>query len=248
MKGTSIHLQSDSYQNVLKKNKLENFVLRLTYNFFIKHAEKNFKNKNIVCADIGCGEGRYARTFLLARNKKNKSKTNFIGVDASQAVGEKYKINNPNCEFILDNAEKLDNLNNEELDIISSHHNIEHLYEPYAFLKQCNRVLKKNGYLYLSCPNPSSLTAFYERKNWSGFATPEHVSLQAPFTYRQWLEENGFQIIKDGTTLLSGNPLIKKFRLLKLVNNMILVFFNGCINWPLGEAYVCISKKVKNNY
>ena len=92
------------------------------------------------------------------------------------------------------------------------------------------------------------MTAFYERKNWSGFATPEHVSLQAPFTYRQWLEENGFQIIKDGTTLLSGNPLIKKFRLLKLVNNMILVFFNGCINWPLGEAYVCISKKVKNKY
>ena len=76
--------------------------------------QKKFKNKNIVCADIGCGEGRYARTFLIAK-KKNKSKTNFIGVDASKAVGEKYKLNNPNCEFILDNAEKLDNLNTEEL-------------------------------------------------------------------------------------------------------------------------------------
>ena len=72
MKGTSIHLQKDSYQKELKKSKFENLILRLTYTFFISHSEKFLKNKTINCADIGCGAGRFARTFLISRRKNSK--------------------------------------------------------------------------------------------------------------------------------------------------------------------------------
>lgn len=248
MKDTTIHIQRNSYQNKLKKTKVENIILSLKYIFFINHSLKAFKNKQISCVDIGCGEGRFARTFLRIREKISKlNLTKFTGLDASNDIGIIYQENVPNSDFVLDNAEKLIKLKSNSYDLVCSHHNIEHLYNPYSFIKACNRVLKNGAYLYLSCPNPSSISGYYFPENWIAFKTPEHVSLKPPYVYRKWLKSNGFQIIKDGTTFLSSNPLVKKIFFLKVMNDLILLIFKGCIPWPLGDAYVCIAKKVEDH-
>jgi len=38
-------------------------------------------------------------------------------------------------------------------DVIASYEVVEHLFNPFAFLEKCNRLLRPGGLLFLSCPN-----------------------------------------------------------------------------------------------
>ena len=167
---TSISLQGNLFQRKLNRSFFSNFITKLSYLYFLKKTKKYFKNKNIVCLDVGCGSGNFANQFLKLTNKKgSKRKIKYIGVDASTEVGRFFKSNVPQAQFILDNAEELSKIKNESIDILVSFHNVEHLYNPEKFFISANRTLKKNSYLYLACPNPSSISAFYDKNNWVGF-------------------------------------------------------------------------------
>ncbi|MBT3643105.1 class I SAM-dependent methyltransferase [archaeon] len=62
-----------------------------------------------------------------------------------------------NPDIVCDlNHEKFP-LENESVDIIIAGELIEHLFNPFKFFKECNRVLSKNGFLILSTPNICSL-------------------------------------------------------------------------------------------
>lgn len=241
---TSIYLQGKLFQRKINKSFLSNLIAKLTYFYFLRKTKKYFKNKNIVCLDVGCGSGNFANQFLKLRNQnRNNIKTKYIGIDASEGVGKFFKLNVPEAEFILDNAEELSNIRNNSIDILVSFHNVEHLYNPEKFFSSAHRTLKNNSYLYLACPNPASISAFYDKDKWVGFHET-HVSLKAPFEYRYLLKKSGFKIIQDGTTFISSLSLIRRNKILKFINKIILLFFGGCINWPFGEAYICVAKKI----
>ena len=142
----------------------------------------------------------------------------------------------------MDNAEELSKISNQSIDILVSFHNVEHLYNPEKFFSSAHRTLKKNSYLYLACPNPASISAFYDKDKWIGFHE-SHVSLKAPFEYRFLLKMAGFRIIQDGTTFISGLSVIRKNKILNFISKIILLFFGGRINWPFGEAYICLAQK-----
>ncbi|MBU5687975.1 MAG: methyltransferase domain-containing protein [Candidatus Aenigmarchaeota archaeon] len=101
-----------------------------------------YTKKGIVL-DLGSQEGDL-HIFLKANIKNSK----IIGVDF---------IKNENVDIIHDLNKKFPFKNN-YADTIIAGEIIEHLINPFEFLKECNRVLKKGGILILTTPNMTSLS------------------------------------------------------------------------------------------
>lgn len=104
--------------------------------------------------DIGCGMGH----FLVELSKVEGNKYQLNGVDYSEYNVKKAKklpFNFKRC-----NIEDGLPFKKGELDVIYAGELIEHLVDPDAFLEECNKSLKKNGYIVISTPN---LVSWYNR-------------------------------------------------------------------------------------
>lgn len=126
-------------------------------------------------------------------------------------------------------------------DILISIQVVEHLENPSSFINEASRLLKLGGLLIISTPNPKGLAAKVLKNKWQG-VKPDHVSLLHPNRWRCLLTENGFQILNDGTTGLTGFKSLRFFPL-SLVNYVPMVLW-GFFPWDLGESYMALSKKI----
>ena len=79
---------------------------------------------------------------------------------------------------------------------------IEHVKDPEGFLKECLRVLKKNGVLFVSTPNTNSLFPkitrwIYERLGimWSHPTPPYHLFDFSDENLRRVLERNNVKVL-----------------------------------------------------
>lgn len=100
--------------------------------------------------DIGCGDGKI--TALIANHLKMGS---ILGIDISQEMIDFAKQSfpkngNPNLEFSIQDAEKLDYF--EQFDIIVSSFAIQWVKNQRAFLQGAYRSLKPSGYLAVTIP------------------------------------------------------------------------------------------------
>lgn len=62
-----------------------------------------------------------------------------------------------------------------EFDAVVCIDGIEHIENPFAFIRECNRVLKSNGTLVISTPNITSM-----RSRWRWFLTGHHNKCKSP--------------------------------------------------------------------
>jgi ubiquinone/menaquinone biosynthesis C-methylase UbiE len=69
---------------------------------------------------------------------------------------------------------------------------IEHLKKPELFVREANRVLKKNGVLVLTTPNRKSLI----NRTTKAYHAPLHFSLFSIPELKELLEKNGFRVEK----------------------------------------------------
>lgn len=173
--------------------------------------------------DIGCGDGTF-----LANIKANNPQVKLYGVDFSKFQLEKAKTI---ATVKQANLEKGIPFKENTFDVIYCAEVIEHLFNPDFLLEECNRILKKNGYLILSTPN---LCAWFNRilfplgiqplflepstkskcigagplKRLKDGTTPVgHVRIFNKDAITDLLTENGFQIIKiKGAVFESGLP------------------------------------------
>jgi len=101
--------------------------------FFIDKYVKNKKGVNLI--DLGCGEMPYKK-FIEPKVEK------YIGIDIP---------GNPDADYKVDpKTNRCTDLNGENADILLSIQVLEHVSDPDEYLKECYRLLKKNGYLLLS--------------------------------------------------------------------------------------------------
>jgi SAM-dependent methyltransferase len=63
----------------------------------------------------------------------------------------------------------------------------EHVYAPRRFLAAAHRLLKPDGVLAITTPDPTSLLARVSRRGWVSFKIPEHVYYWSPATIRRAL-------------------------------------------------------------
>jgi len=138
--------------------------------------------------DVGCATGALL-AFLRGRGWR------VTGVEISPCAG------------YAQNERKLDvrNLPLEEnkfpdgsFDVVLASHLIEHLNDPFSFLTETNRILKKDGYVYISTPNISGFQARLFGGSWRS-AIFDHLYLFSIRTLKAMLKRTGFKVEKVST-------------------------------------------------
>jgi hypothetical protein len=140
---------------------------------------------NLRILDIGCSQ------------KPNKYIVNseLIGYDLNPFKTQPSNYRN----LIIDNVSNLrKHFTESSLDVIMAGEILEHLESPIEFLKDCNMLIKRNGKLVLSTPNPHSLfefilTIFLSRRF---FYHKEHVCLYPQRWLIRMFEISGFKNIR----------------------------------------------------
>lgn len=162
------------------------------------------RGKRVLDAACGTGYG----SWLLAKARASE----VWGVDNSEEAisyaRSNYEI--PGIFFHLWNLEKKLPVADRSFDIIVSFETLEHLRNQTQFLTEVKRILKKNGILILSSPNPESDPRHVENPFHKRVLTEEELEKLLAKIFPHWLiipQRNRF-IVEIGLTRDRGN-LIK---------------------------------------
>jgi 2-polyprenyl-3-methyl-5-hydroxy-6-metoxy-1,4-benzoquinol methylase len=81
---------------------------------------------------------------------------------------------------------------NNSVDAVTLNHVIEHVPNPVATLKECARILKPGGKLFLGTPNTSSLGHKLFGEDWRGLEPPRHLHIFGMGSMAALLNKAGF--------------------------------------------------------
>jgi len=172
---------------------------RSRYEHLSRYSEAS-KNKWGTVIDIGSGTG-YGAALLSEMNW-------VVGIDLSREALRYARSNYPGPETIQGSASSIP-LADECADAITAFEVIEHLEEPDKLVEECHRVLKRDGLLFVSSPNPAHIGNMV-RKALLQVPIPKKVDLGnlyhlREFTYAEMqgiLSAGGFEIMSArGQTL-----------------------------------------------
>jgi 2-polyprenyl-6-hydroxyphenyl methylase / 3-demethylubiquinone-9 3-methyltransferase len=148
--------------------------------------EKPLKKLKIL--DIGCGGG-------LLCEPLNRLGAEITGIDASNNNIEIAKLHskemNLNIEYICCSPENLD-LDN-EFDVILNMEVVEHVSDLNLFIKNCSKLIKKNGIMFVATINKNLKSYFFAiigaeyvlrwlpigTHDWNKFLTPQELEVIA---------------------------------------------------------------------
>jgi 2-polyprenyl-3-methyl-5-hydroxy-6-metoxy-1,4-benzoquinol methylase len=152
--------------------------------------------------DLGCGEG------LLAAELKNRG-NRITGVDglpraARESVLDAYY----SADLDEGIAPVLRALTRKRFDHVLLLDVLEHLRRPARILEDCHQALRPDGLLIVSLPNVANITVrlmlLFGRFTYAerGILDRTHLRFFTRKTARQFLEEHGFGIVEERTTVM----------------------------------------------
>ncbi|MGM0498459.1 MAG: class I SAM-dependent methyltransferase, partial [Bacteroidota bacterium] len=179
--------------------------------------------------DIGCGTG-YFLNYMKNKNYR------IYGVEKEKDARE-FAINNFNIP-VTSPDDFLDQEQNEQYDIITLWHVLEHIQNFNEYLKSIHNNLSKNGILIIALPNHKSYDAKYYKRYWAGYDVPRHLWHFDPETLKILINTHGFKIRKlkklpfDSfyNALLSEKYRKNKFALLSGFFIGLLSYINSLFN------------------
>ena len=135
--------------------------------------------------DIGAGTG----AFVNAMQQKAWKVTG-LEPDATtrDKAYENYKLQLRSTDTIFD-------LPNNEYEVITMWHVLEHVHALKPYLHQCFKSLKQNGRLIIAVPNYTSYDAKYYKKYWAAYDLPRHLYHFSPKSMTTLLNEIGFELV-----------------------------------------------------
>lgn len=154
--------------------------------------------------DVGPGSGIMGQMVAL----ETGAEVTFIEPNPTHQAACKRRV--PESKIIADISEvdKNDNFN-----LVTVMHTLEHIYEPLDFLKRLRRVLYPGSLVFVSVPNVEWHSAF----------EIAHLNCFDKKVLRSMLEHCGFEIIDE-----RGSPSIfKDFRLIKNPLNLWVLAIQG---------------------
>lgn len=114
---------------------------------------------------------------------RSNSQTQIVGVDYS------------NAEIIHD-LNKPFPFKKEYAENIIAGEILEHIYEPFSFLKECNRILKKNGRLIITTPNAIGFHYLVNERHGYDLGYTPHLYAWNKTMLKEIVELAGFKVIK----------------------------------------------------
>lgn len=88
---------------------------------------------------------------------------------------------------------------NDEFDVVTAWHVIEHLVDPCDEVSEVYKILKEDGLFFIEIPNIKGLGGRIKGVRWKNLRPPEHLNYFSPKSLRLFLEKNGFKIIHLST-------------------------------------------------
>jgi SAM-dependent methyltransferase len=144
----------------MEENKIPENTSRNTHNKVADLVLEDTETLKIL--DIPSGAGAFTHRLLM-HNKKV----------TSADIENLLKFNHDQF-YIADMREPLP-FKDEEFDAVVCIDGIEHIENPFAFVRECNRILKKDGKLIISTPNITAI-----RSRWRWLLTGHHNKCKSP--------------------------------------------------------------------
>ncbi len=133
-------------------------LLTMPFYFYSKVSKIIGKIENKKVIDIGCGNG-----FMLEQIQKDNTDNNIkiFGLDnCKDLVKSTQKRLGNEATIIQASANKDIPFQESDFDIVVSTEVIEHIKYPDLYLREINRILKKDGTLYITVPNGTAFLPF----------------------------------------------------------------------------------------
>ncbi|MDX1607681.1 MAG: class I SAM-dependent methyltransferase [Candidatus Spechtbacterales bacterium] len=151
--------------------------------------------------DLGCGVGAF---LSLAQNDFNT-----YGADISEYAISEAQKNSPKSKLKQFDGNKKLPFEDDFFDVTTSFDVVEHLDEPSGFIKEAARILKKDGLLVFTTPNPHSLGKRLKKDDWHGYRDESHYSIKKSKEWKDMVLAEGFDIVKLRYDFLWDPPYIK---------------------------------------
>lgn len=174
--------------------KYREFVLKKDQVGFVSSLLAEPKNQRLL--DIGCGSGAFVK---VARQVGIDA----FGLDSSQgavSAGLEAGIEQLICGSEQDLRDA-----GERYDVVTMFHTLEHVVEPFQYLKKVRDLLKKPGSLIVQVPNRESCQARIFGPRWYGLDCPRHVCNYNRHALLYLLGRCGFRIRKTRHFSLRDN-------------------------------------------
>lgn len=199
----------------------EEYLLYLRHMFayeqVINHLEKRYK-----ILEIGFGEG-YG-TCLLADHVLS---VDALDVHEQAVLYANKKYGSENCTFVHYDGERLP-YKDGEFDAVISFQVIEHVEDDHKFLKEINRVLKKDRPAFLTTPNRETRLR-PDEEPWNKFHVREYSKKHLLDLLNRYF--NKVQILgvrgKEGIEEIESNRVKRKLSLYKLLPDALKRFFTS---------------------
>jgi ubiquinone/menaquinone biosynthesis C-methylase UbiE len=222
------------YEQNTVRGRAKHLFNKLTYNVWrreLRRFGRTQQERPLKIVDIGCGPG-----FLLGCFAGWFPDMVLTGVDQSEDLLAVAKKRCPKMIPLVGDVSSVP-LPDGCADVAFALHVVEHLPQPDLLFTEVRRILRPGGLLVLATPNPEGLGARLMGKRWQGYEDPTHIALHGPSYWTERMKMAGFEIVRYGTTGLSGIPLFNRmpFGLIHWIPG----FFFGYFSWNLGEACVC---------
>ena len=250
------------YYDERYRNQVAGISADLRRAYLYKARLRMLKRLNItgkVVLEVGCGSGPMTKYLV-----NNYSEVNAIDISSEAIKICKSHLKNNNLKLQVALAEELP-FEDSSIDIIFAYDVFEHIEKLEVALAESSRVLKNNGILYFSVPNPNSLGAklkgrFPEykglplsqrRDQWFGWQDDTHINIMPINEWRSKMSNYNFKIIKNGTDYWWDSPYVRwlpvffQDAVCKILQR-VLTRISYFANWHLGENYIGIyQKKIK---
>jgi 2-polyprenyl-3-methyl-5-hydroxy-6-metoxy-1,4-benzoquinol methylase len=162
--------------------------------------------------DVGSGSGRFLEMAHSAG-------WNTSGIDFDPKAVEAARQKGLN---VLHGGIQLLSGESSKYDAITLSHVIEHVHDPRSLLRDCQRLLKPNGYFWIETPNIASHGHRLFGRHWRGLEPPRHLLLFNWSLLVKLLEEAGFRRIEVARWRPKFKALYVSSRAIKHSRNPLL--------------------------
>ena len=183
------YYQSDDYiSHTDTKEGLVNKLYHLVRTRTLKHKRKMVEHANGgvkgSILDYGCGTGAFIHEMQLSGWK-------ISGLEPDIKARELARRLNGSNIFTPD---YISSIPDEQIDVITLWHVLEHVHRLHPTLKQLNRTMKQGGSIFIAVPNYTSADAATYGPAWAAWDVPRHLYHFSPESMKKLLGAHGFTL------------------------------------------------------